>query len=73
MNNMAILKLRDNNGNIIEIPAIQGPKGDTGEPGANGADGYTPVKGTDYYTEADKAEMVDLVIAALPRWSGGSY
>lgn len=51
----------------------QGPQGDKGEPGANGADGYTPVKGTDYYTEADKAEMVDLVIAALPRWSGGSY
>lgn len=28
--------------------------------------GHTPVKGTDYYTEEDKAEMVDLVLAALP-------
>lgn len=41
--------------------------------GAPGADGKTPVKGTDYYTEADKAEMVNRVIAALPTWTGGSY
>ena len=27
---MAILRLRDNNGNIIEIPAIRGPKGADG-------------------------------------------
>jgi hypothetical protein len=52
---------------------LKGGKGDKGEPGTNGADGYTPVKGTDYYTEADKAEMVDLVLAALPTWNGGSY
>ena len=31
-----------------------------------GADGYTPVKGTDYFTEDDKAELVQEVIAALP-------
>lgn len=48
----------------------QGPKGDTGPAGA---DGKTPVKGTDYYTEADIAEMVDRVLAALPTWNGGSY
>lgn len=34
--------------------------------GAAGAAGTTPVKGTDYYTEADKTEMVGLVKAALP-------
>lgn len=33
----------------------------------------TPVKGTDYYTEADKTEMVNRVISALPTWAGGSY
>lgn len=33
-------------------------------------DGRTPVKGTDYYTEADKAEMVSAVIAALPVYNG---
>lgn len=38
-----------------------------------GAAGKTPVKGTDYYTTADKNEMVDLMLAALPTWTGGSY
>lgn len=33
--------------------------------GAAGAAGATPVKGTDYYTDADKAEMVNAVKAAL--------
>jgi hypothetical protein len=32
----------------------QGPKGDKGD---KGADGYTPVKGTDYWTTEDKAEI----------------
>lgn len=44
-----------------------------GEKGDKGADGKTPVKGTDYWTEADKAEIVDDVLAALPTWTGGSY
>lgn len=35
--------------------------------------GKTPEKGVDYYTEADKAEMVQLVIEALPEAEGGSY
>lgn len=52
---------------------IQGPKGDKGDKGDTGAAGYTPVKGTDYYTAADKTEMVNAVIAALPTWNGGSY
>ena len=34
-----------------------------GEPGK---DGYTPVKGVDYYTEEEKQEMVWAVLAALP-------
>ena len=41
--------------------------------GAPGTDGYTPVKGTDYFTEADKTELVNAVLAALPMWEGGSY
>lgn len=35
---------------------IKGPKGDTGPQGpagASGSAGYTPVKGKDYFTEAD--------------------
>lgn len=31
----------------------------------DGADGYTPVRGKDYYTEADKVEMVAMVIESL--------
>ena len=45
----------------------QGPKGDTG------ADGKTPVKGTDYWTAADKQEIVNSVIAALPDGTEVSY
>lgn len=32
----------------------------------DGEDGYTPVKGTDYFTPADKGEIVSQVIAGLP-------
>lgn len=31
---------------------------------------FTPVKGEDYFTEDDKAEMVSAVIAALPKYNG---
>ena len=43
----------------------------------NGSDvglkGDTPIKGTDYWTAADKAEIVNDTLAALPTWTGGSY
>lgn len=45
-------------------------KGDKGNPGANG---YTPVKGTDYWTPADKTEIVNAVLAALPDGTEVSY
>lgn len=45
-------------------------KGETGE---TGAAGYTPAKGTDYWTDADKKSMVNDVLAALPTWTGGSF
>lgn len=48
----------------------RGEKGDTGAPGA---DGKTPAKGTDYWTAADKAEIVADTLAALPTWTGGNY
>ena len=41
-----------------------------GEPGAPG---HTPVKGTDYFTEEDKTELVNAVLAALPAAEGGGY
>ena len=48
------------------IQGVRGEPGKKGEDGAAGAAGYTPVKGIDYYTEADKYEMVQRVLAALP-------
>lgn len=51
----------------------QGPKGDTGDTGPQGPKGHTPVKGTDYWTAADKAEMVADVLAALPNGTEVSY
>lgn len=50
-----------------------GLKGAAGTPGKNGTDGKTPVKGTDYWTVADKAEIVNDTLAAMPKWTGGSY
>lgn len=41
--------------------------------GKDGTNGTTPVKGTDYWTAADKSAMVSDVLAALPTWNGGSY
>ena len=48
----------------------RGAKGDKGAPGK---DGKTPVKGTDYWTAADKTEIVNDTLAALPTWAGGNY
>ena len=40
----------------------------------NGSDvGLKPVKGTDYWTAADKTEIVNDTLAALPTWIGGGY
>lgn len=44
----------------------QGPKGDQGPTGATGPAGHTPQKGTDYWTDADKTEIVAEVLSALP-------
>lgn len=38
--------------------------------GSKGSAGYTPVAGKDYFTAADKAEMVAAVIASLPVYGG---
>ncbi len=48
-------------------PGKGGAKGDPGTPGK------TPVRGTDYWTAADKQEIVNSVIAALPDGSEVSY
>ena len=57
-------KLSNSNGKLQYNGSDVGLKGDKGD---------TPVKGTDYWTEADKAEIVNDTLAALPTWTGGSY
>lgn len=51
---MSILRVRDDKGNIFDIPAIRGK------------DGFSPVKGVDYYTEEEKNELVDELFDRLP-------
>ena len=58
---MSVLKIRDKDGNIQEILALKGDKGDA------------PIKGKDYFTEADKAEMVNAVLAAFPNADEVNY
>lgn len=66
-------------GNRIAITDVNGTKyvyvmdgedGKDGKNGKDGVDGRTPVKGTDYFTQAEKTEMVNAVIAALPVYDG---
>ena len=66
-------KLSVSNGKLQYNGSDVGLKGDKGDKGDTGADGKTPVKGTDYWTESDKAEIVNDVLAALPTWQGGEY
>ena len=63
-NKGALDKLSDSNGKLQYNGSNVGLKGDKGD---------TPVKGTDYWTEADKAEIVADTLAALPKWTGGAY
>ena len=54
----------------------QGPKGDTGEQGLQGDkgnDGYTPVKGTDYWTAQDVAEIHSYIDNQIGGALNGSY
>lgn len=46
-----------------------GPQGNQGIAGPAGKDGYTPQKGVDYWTEADKQEIVDYVVDNVPAGS----
>jgi hypothetical protein len=59
--------------NLIAVADLKGAKGDKGDTGAQGAAGHTPVKGTDYWTAADKQEIVNNVLAALPDGTEVSY
>ena len=43
----------------------KGDKGDKGDKGEKGDTGYTPQRGVDYWTEADKSEIVRDVVDTI--------
>ena len=64
------------------LASLKGEKGDafvyadfTSEQLAalKGEKGEKPIKGTDYFTNTDKTEIVDAVLAAMPNAEGVSY
>ena len=64
-----------NDGGLVnpEPVNIKGPAGPAGADGKAGMDGKTPIKGTDYFTQADKEELVQAVLAALPNGDTEAY
>lgn len=65
-----LTSLKGEKGDMGEV-GPQGPQGEPGEQGpqgeagATGAAGYSPVRGTDYWTDADKAEIKAYVDEAI--------
>ena len=80
---MNILKIRnDANSPWTDIVALVGPAGPQGERGLQGIQGqtgpvgpagYTPIRGTDYWTDADKQEIINAVIASFTDGNEVSY
>ena len=72
---MAMIKVRDENGNIIDIPALNGESAyniavkngfvGTEQEWLNSLKGDSPVKGIDYWTETDIAEIKSYVDDAI--------
>ena len=53
------------------IQGVPGERGEKGDPGEPGADGYTPQRGIDYWTEEDKREIVSDTVLAIDQ--SGKY
>lgn len=51
--------------NDVTVTLPAGPKGDRGATGATGTAGKTPVRGTDYWTAADIAQIKSYVDEAI--------
>ena len=68
---IAVATLED--GHRVTITDAAGTRTFDVKNGTSGSDGYTPVKGVDYWTSADKTEVVQDVLAALPNASGVNF
>ena len=63
------LTLNFTDGTKYTTPSIRGAAGADGRDGKDGSagePGYTPVRGTDYWTPSDKAEVVQDVLQSMP-------
>jgi hypothetical protein len=58
---------------ITDLSGAAGMQGPQGPQGIQGEKGDKPIVGIDYFTEADKAEIVSAVIASLPDASEVRY
>lgn len=56
-----------------EIYALQGEPGKDGPQGEPGVPGYTPQRGTDYWTDADKEEIINDILTTLPLAEGAEF
>ena len=66
-NGALVLLLEDGTRFVTDrVRGADGKDGIDGIDGRDGIDGHTPQKGVDYFTEADVAEIVARVLAALP-------
>ena len=66
-NNIITITLTNGSKHTFQVQnGSKGSQGNPGKDGAAGADGKTPVKGVDYFTDAEKAEMVSEAAAAIP-------
>ena len=82
-NNQIVFTMSDGTEFISgKIPTVKGDKGDpfkysdfTTEQleSLKGTDGYTPIKGTDYWTESDKAEIQSYIDNQIGGALNGSY
>ena len=70
---MKIMRVKQQDGTLVDIPIGPGIPGYTPIKGidyfdgTNGVDGVTPVKGVDYYTEADKNEFYEYIASELAK------
>lgn len=59
-----VLRIRGEDGQMHDIPAISGPKGDPG---------YTPQRGVDYWTQEDIAQINAYIDQQLGVIENGAY